>query len=271
MLKRVPRWTVCVLAWVIGTWRVRGASCPSVPGLGNPIHIFHRYFKQTIKIFDPSEKETSAELMYYRVQRKKSHVHRFVFRLRNTYANRFEYVGIVSVVPSREVKSGRHKHFVIRYINSADLLDTVTLLGVYEIDRDKLLPCPNMKRLWLEHLSKDPYIVTRAAPENCVSSQDLTSMFSLFFEAFRRVLDSFGVRVSKGQLGFDETILDILVDVYQDFEFVKVKVTRLPSDRSKRAFRRTSGWTTSLWCDWHGAGKTGHRGALSCRKKRRLA
>lgn len=240
MQKRVS-WRVCWW-WVVLGSHVFTSSCPSVEGLGNPIHIFHRYFKQTIKIFDPSQKETSAELMYYRVQRKKSHVHRFVFRLRNTYANRFEYVGIVSVVPSREVKSGRHKHFVIRYINSADLLDTATLLGIYEIDRQRVLGCPHMKQLWLEHLVKDPYIVTRT-PAHCVSSGDLTRMFSFFFEAFRRVLDSFGVTVSKGQLGFDETVLDIVWDVYRDFDFIQVEITpgSNPKNQGQSFDRQSSG------------------------------
>jgi hypothetical protein len=206
--------------------RVGSSECPRVPGLINPINIFHQYFKQTIKIFNPNEKQTSVELLYYRVQKKRSHVHRFVFRLKNTYANRYEYVGIVSVVPKKEILSGRNKHYIIRYINSADLLDTITLLGVYEVNEKRGISCGNMKKIWLEKLLKDPYIVTKTetTKENndYISSDDVTRMFSLFFVTFQKILKSFGIEVSTGQLGFDTTILNILLEVYHDFDFITV-------------------------------------------------
>jgi hypothetical protein len=205
--------------------QVTPQQCPLVPGLSNPIIIFHQYFKQTLKIFNPSEKKTSVELLYHRVNKKKSHVHRFVFRLKNTYVKRYEYIGILSVIPRKEIRSGRNKHYIIRYINSVDLLDLITLLGAYEANDKRPLDCGNMKQIWLNHLIKDPYIVTRTESvkqQGVISSEEVTKMFSLFFLVFQKVLHSFGIEVSTGQLGFDMTILDILLDVYQDFDFIKV-------------------------------------------------
>jgi hypothetical protein len=161
------------------------------------------------------------------MQDTKVQVHRFVFRLKNTYANRFEYVGIVSVVPKKEIKSGRHKHFIIRYINSSDLLDTGTLLGIYEAKKDVVMPCKGMKEQWLDYLIEHPYVVTQKqvpVSENCVTSKTLTELFSLMILLLQKVLESFGLKVSTGQLGFDETVLNIFLDVFKDFKFVSVSV-----------------------------------------------
>ena len=129
------------------------------------------------------------------------------------------------MVPERERRSERNRHYIIRYINSSDLLDTATLLGVYEVQEDAPFVCPNMKKKWLDFLLRDPYIVTRTekkSSKNCVSSKKLTKLFSLFFISFQKILASFGVEVSTGQLGFDPTILDIILTVYADFPFITV-------------------------------------------------
>jgi hypothetical protein len=225
---------VVVVVWVSQSISgVEKRECPHIPGLSNPVNIFHQYFKQTMKVFNPHEKNTQVTLLYYRVQRKKSHIHRFVFRLKNTYANRYEYVGIVSVVPKKERLSLRNRHYIIRYINSSDLLDTITLLGIYELKEQTGYPCNNMKKLWLDFLLKDPYIVTRTevnTPGNCVTSDKLTKLFSLFFVSFQKILKSFGIEVSIGQLGFDPVILDILLEVYKDFPFIQVSTLVSPPD-----------------------------------------
>jgi hypothetical protein len=202
-------------------------TCPNVKGIGNPINIFHQYFRQTIKVFNPKEKDTEVKLLYYREQQNKVAVHRFVFRLKNTYANRFEYVGIVSVVPKKEIISGRNKHFIIRYINSSDLLDTGTLLGIYGAKKNKIIPCGNMKQTWLDYLIEHPYVVTQketVVPADCVTSKTLTSLFTKMILLIQKVLASFGFNLTTGQLGFDVTILDIFLEVFKDFQFVSVSL-----------------------------------------------
>lgn len=229
-------------------------SCPNVKGLGNPINIFHQYFRQTIKVFNPKEQETEVKLLYYREQTNKVSIHRFVFRLKNTYANRFEYVGIVSVVPKKELESGRNKHFIIRYINSSDLLDTGTLLGIYEAKKAVAIPCASMKQSWLNYLIEHPYVVTqKESPTlpNCVTSQTLTRLFSRMILLIQKVLGSFDVEVSTGQLGFDVTILDIFLDVFRDFEFVSVasrfEITlRTQSAKSKKPYPKITKSSTSI-------------------------
>lgn len=223
--RHLIKWGIVLLLLLQKTCTQIPSSCSNVKGLGNPINIFHQYFRQTIKVFNPKEKETEVKLLYYRAQTNKVSIHRFVFRLKNTYANRFEYVGIVSVVPQKELKSGRNKHFIIRYINSSDLLDTGTLLGIYEAKKDITIPCASMKQNWLDYLIEHPYVVTqKEVPTlpSCVTSKTLTKLFSRMILLVQKVLGSFDVTVSTGQLGFDVTILDIFLSVFQDFEFVSV-------------------------------------------------
>jgi hypothetical protein len=177
-------------------------------------------------VFNPAEKDTDVKLLYYREQQNRVGIHRFVFRLKNTYANRFEYVGIVSVVPKKEIKSGRNKHFIIRYINSSDLLDTGTLLGIYEAKKDKIIPCSSMRQTWLDYLIEHPYVVTQkesVISADCVTSKTLTKLFTRMILLVQKVLKSFNINVSTGQLGFDMTILDIFLDVFKDFQFVSVR------------------------------------------------
>ena len=202
-------------------------TCQDIEGLGSPVNIFHQYFRQTMNVFNPKQKKTSVKLLYYRMQRKKIEVHRFVFQLKNTYANRFEYVGIVSVVPKKELKSKRHKHYVIRYINSSDLQDAVTLLGVYEAKKDKSISCPGMKQKWLNYLVEKPYVVTKCKSQDqpdCVTSEKLTLLFSKMFLLIEKILGSFSLKVTTGQLGFDVVILDVFLDVFKDFDFVIVSL-----------------------------------------------
>lgn len=228
-------WLKCILRGLLVFWVLfMGHSgqvlnfkenCRNIKGVGNPSNIFHIYFKQTMNVFNPQQKDTEVKLLYYRKQKAKVEVHRYVFKLKNTYANRYEYVGIVSVVPKKEIVSGRHKHFIIRYINTSDLLDAQTLLGVYEAKKDKPLMCANMKKDWLNYLIKNPYIVTKCKVEDrpeCITSASLTKLFSEIFNLVTQILQSFGIEVSTGELGYDKTVLNIFLDVFKDFKFVTV-------------------------------------------------
>lgn len=217
--------------------RQENKSCKEVRGLGNPINIFHQYFRQTIQVFNPKQKKTEVKLLYYRMQKSKVHVHRFVFRLKNTYANRFEYVGIVSVVPKKELESERYRHFIVRYINSSDLVDTVTLLGVYEAKSSKPVHCPKMKEKWLDYLIEHPYVVTECKQKenpDCVTSEQLTLMFGLIFQFLQKVLLSFGIEVTVGELGFNPVILNVYKLVFKDFDFILVSFSILKNNLRKQ-------------------------------------
>lgn len=209
-------------------------TCPNIRGLGAPILIFHNYFKQTIGIFNPRNEKTSAELIYYRREKQGVIIHRFIFKLKNSFANRFEYVGLLSVNPKKEIESGRFKHFIVRYINSSNLDDVSALLGVYEPEKDYTIPCEDNKQKWLSYILKNPYVVTKCEAEDrpdCVTSADLTAVFSQSFTLLELVLDSFGISVTTGQLGYDEVILDIYEKAFKDFQFILVSsIRRSPSD-----------------------------------------
>ena len=113
-----------------------------------------------MNIFNPKDKKLEIKLIYYREQLAEANIHRYVFKLKNNFAPRYEYVGIVSVVPAAEIDSGKYKHFIVRYINTTKLKDVISLLGIYEAkDDDVEIPCPNMKQQWLSYLFKKPYII----------------------------------------------------------------------------------------------------------------
>lgn len=200
-------------------------TCPNIRGLGEPILIFHTYFKQTIGIFNPRNPKTKAELVYYRREKQGVIIHRFIFKLKNSFANRFEFVGLLSVNPKKEIESGRFKHFIVRYVNSSNLDDVSALLGIYEPDKDNLIPCEENKQKWLSYILKNPYVVTKCEAEDrpdCVTSADLTSVFSQTFTLLELILDSFGIPVTSGQLGYDEVVLDIYEKAFKDFQFILV-------------------------------------------------
>jgi hypothetical protein len=200
-------------------------TCPNIEGIGDPVYIFHKYFQQTISIFNPKEEKTKVELIYYRRERVHVNVYRFIFKLRNSYADRWEYVGILSVVPKNQIESGKFNHFIIRYINSTDVNDAKAVVGVYEAETDKAIPCKDMKQKWLSYILKNPYVVTKCEAEDrpdCVTSNDLTLLFSDTFELIEGVLASFGFKVSTSQLGYDPVILSIYKKTFSRFDFANV-------------------------------------------------
>ena len=200
-------------------------TCPNIRGLGEPVLIFHNYFKQAIGIFNPQNEKTSVALIYYRKEKQGVIIHRFIFKLKNSFANRFEYIGLLSVNPKKEIESGRYKHFIVRYINSSNLDDVAALLGVYEIEESTDIPCTDMKQKWLSYILKNPYVVTKCESEDrpdCLTSSDLTNLFSQTFNLLEMILKSFGFNVTTGQLGYDKVILDIYQDAFKDFDFILV-------------------------------------------------
>jgi hypothetical protein len=200
-------------------------TCPNIQGLGEPILIFHNYFKQTIGIFNPQNPKTSVNLIYYRREKEGVIIHRFIFKLKNSFANRFEYVGLLSVNPKKEIQSGRYKHFIVRYINSSNLDDVAALLGVYELEEETSIPCTDMKQKWLSYILKNPYVVTKCEAEDrpdCLTSSDLTTLFSKTFNLLEMILKSFGFEVTTGQLGYDRVVLDIYDKAFEGFDFILV-------------------------------------------------
>ena len=204
------------------------STCPNIRGLGEPVLIFHSYFRQTFGIFNPQNEKTSVKLVYYRREKQEVVIHRFIFKLKNSFADRFEYIGILSVNPKKEIRSGRYKHFIVRYVNSSNVDDVAALLGIYEFEKDELIPCEKMKDKWLSYILKNPYVVTKCEAEDkpeCLTSSDLTTIFSKTFNLLEKVLKSFGFEVSTGELGYDEVVLDIYEDTFADFKFILVGVS----------------------------------------------
>ena len=84
-----------------------------------------------------------------------------------------------------------------------------------------------MKQKWLDYLVQHPYVVTQKevpVQKDCVTSKTLTQLFGLMFVLVQKVMESFGVKVTTGQLGFDETVLDVFLVVFKEFRFVSVRM-----------------------------------------------
>ena len=118
-----------------------------------------------------------------------------------------------------------NKHFIVRYINSSNLDDVAALLGVYEVDSEYSVPCKEMKQKFVSYVLKDPYVLTKCESEDipeCLTSSDLTKVFSKTFNLLEMILDSFGFKVSTAELGYDEVVLDIYDKAFKDFPFILV-------------------------------------------------
>jgi hypothetical protein len=178
-----------------------------------------------MNIFNPSKNDLKIKLIYYREQNEKMSYHRFVFKLKNNFAPRWEYVGIVSVVPQNEIDSGKYTHFIVRYLNSTRLKDVASLLGIYELEEfdDSDLKCPKMKEHWLSFLMKNPYVPTeckKVETPGCVKSKELTKLFQANFHFLKNALGKFGFNVSIGELGFNRVILGSYRDAFKNFDFI---------------------------------------------------
>ena len=207
-------------------------TCKKIQGIGQPVNIFHRYFQQTMNIFNPKNSNLRIKLIYYREQNEKMSYHRFVFKLKNNFASRWEYVGIVSVVPRHEIDSGKFTHYIVRYLNSTKLRDVASLLGIYEIKdfENDDLNCPKMKEHWLSYLMKNPYVPTECKAvevPGCVRSGDLTKLFQANFKFLKIALEKFGFKVSIGELGYNKQILSSYKEAFNEFAFIMKAISQL--------------------------------------------
>jgi hypothetical protein len=207
-------------------------NCQNIQGIGQPINIFHRYFQQTMNIFNPKDPKLKIKLIYYREQNEKMSYHRFVFKLKNNFAPRWEYVGIVSVVPRHEIDSGKYTHYIVRYLNSTKINDIAGLLGIYELEEydDNDLNCPKMKEHWLSYLMKNPYMPTECRAvevPGCVRSSDLTELFQSNFIFVKLALKKFGFEVSIGELGYNKEILSAYKEAFKKFSFINKAISQL--------------------------------------------
>ena len=207
-------------------------ECKSIKGIGEPVNIFHRYFQQTMNIFNPKKPDLKIKLIYYREQIEKMSYHRFVFKLKNSFAPRWEYIGIVSVVPNHEIDSGKYTHYIVRYLNSTKLQDVASLLGIYEVEEfeDSDLKCEKMKESWISYLMKNPYMPTECKAvevPGCVRSSDLTKLFQSNFNFLKIALKKFGFEVGLGELGYNREILSSYRQAFTEFPFIIKAISQL--------------------------------------------
>jgi hypothetical protein len=185
-----------------------------------------------MNIFNPNDKNLQIKLIYYREQTESMSFHRFVFKLKNNFASRWEYVGIVSVVPRHEIDSGKFTHYIVRYLNSTKYKDVMSLLGIYEMEEyiESDLKCPKMKEHWLSYLMKNPYMPTECRAvevPGCVKSSDLTELFQANFTFLKYALRDFGFEVSMGELGYNRNILASYKKAFGKFSFIKKAISQL--------------------------------------------
>jgi hypothetical protein len=210
--------------------RILSRTCPKVKGLSNPVIIFHKYFKQTMSVFNPNNDRTEVKLIHYEEQLTDISKHFFVFRIKNTYTNKFDFVGIVSVIPESELVSGKNTHFILRYINSKQLKDTMFLLGIFDLDENFEFPCYDNKQKWLDYLLDNPYVLTKCQEtsepkvQKCDSLPNERSFFSAIMILLKKVLKSFGIKVSFNELSYNENILKIVDTTFAKYQFIKVLI-----------------------------------------------
>ena len=207
-------------------------TCNNIKPFGAPINVFHRYLQQTMNIFNPKNPKLQIKLIYYKKISGLTSNFRFVFKLKNNFANRWEYVGIISMIPQNEKDRGTNKHTVLRYMNSTKIKDIKFLLGIDEIEEyeDSDLECKNMKETWLSKLMKNPYYSTDCKPTEvpgCVRSRDLSELFQLNFFFLQSVMKKFGFDVTIGELGFNPMILASYRKAFKDFPFILQAINQI--------------------------------------------
>lgn len=200
-------------------------QCKNIQPFGSPVNIFYRYFTQTMNIFNPKNRRLEVKLIYYKQHFGRTSNHRYVFKLKNNFAPRYEYVGIISTIPPGAKENGSLDHVILRYINTTRIKDIKFLLGLDELEKfeDNDLECPNMKETWLGRVVKNPYFSTNCKPtevQGCIRSPDLTELFKLNFLFLKAVLKDFDFEVRVAELGYNRTILSSYRRAFKDYPFM---------------------------------------------------
>lgn len=200
-------------------------KCSNIRPMGSPGNVFYRYLSQTMKVFNPNDPNLQIKLIYYKENFVPTNNHRFVFKLKNNFASRWEYVGIISAVRQDPDDPSKVHHVILRYLNTTRIEDTKTLLGIDEIEdfKDNDFKCKNMKEVWLSSLMKKSYFSTNCKPtevSGCVRASDLSALFQLNFAFLKNVLKSFGLEATIGELGFNGSILLSYRNAFSEFPFV---------------------------------------------------
>lgn len=200
------------------------SECRAIKGLGSPINIFRLYFQQTINNFFVETSQANVVLVYYRESREKVSTHRYIFSVRNVYSKKTEFIGIMGIVPPLELDKKKYKQFVVRYINARSFDNVKALLGVHDADTESHIPCTRMRDTLIKKVVEDPimpYTCFSSRRSNCVSKQQIQSVFRASFDAASQILSEFGFKVGISDLIFNKKILSVLKKVYRPFDFLK--------------------------------------------------
>jgi hypothetical protein len=200
-------------------------QCPSVVGLGHPVQIFHTYFKQTMSVFNPKNRKTRIKLIYYREELEESSYHYFVFKIKNTYANKFDYVGIVSTVPPGERARGTNTHYVLRYVNTKEADDIAVLLGIFNLNENAEMRCLNSKKTWINYMRQNPYVLglkENRHGNNFDTRVEQKLVFSSLLTLGKNLLEAFDLNVGYDDLKFNDEVLDVFEFAFQNVPYILV-------------------------------------------------
>jgi hypothetical protein len=190
-----------------------------------------------MNVFNPGNEKVQVKMIYYKQHFSPSNNHRFVFKLKNSFANRWEYVGIISSThenKSSNNNSKEHQHQILRYMNSTKIKDIRYLLGIDDLEdyEDTEYKCSDMKEEWLSQLMKNSYISTDCKPTEipgCIRSRDLNQLFQNNFTFLKSIMKAFGFEVSVGELGFNRSILNSYRLAFKEFPHILRAITHIES------------------------------------------
>ena len=129
--------------------------CEKIEGVGSPTNLIHEYFKQIYNVLYNQSEEKPLELLSISDQEEENEIHRLIFRLK--IEEIYYYIGILSVIPKKEMKKANPLNYIIRYIQSKDVRDAQRFLGVYDINLKNELICPfDIKTEFWNYVSKTP-------------------------------------------------------------------------------------------------------------------
>ena len=179
--------------------------------------------------FNVKNTRTSVNLLYYREEIEEgSSYHYFVFKIKNTYASKFDFVGIVSTIPPHERERGSNQHYVLRYSNSKELEDVIMLLGIFNLNQNADIRCLHSKLSWVKYLKKHPYTMGAIGHGDRSDYQDREITveqklaFSPFLMVLQSVLDSFGLKLGVDDLKKNREILEMFESHFQNNKMMLV-------------------------------------------------
>lgn len=138
--------------------KLASTACPFIPPFGNPANVLAVFFSRMAQGLKPAS-DDDIRVVYVNLQSFEFPVFRYVFKIlqRNGSSSRVLYLGVLSTLPSfDDLNNPDAVHSVVRFVMTADLLDTQRILGDFTMSKYDELNCGNVRSDFSDYISQSP-------------------------------------------------------------------------------------------------------------------